>query len=114
MSTSRRHDVRLPLALATQVEAFAQTHGLGLGSAIRLLTAKGLELEKAGPPGDRGAHPEPSAALAALVAFRACCLDGGYDPAGGRTADAIARRACRQAAEARLAMFSEQPTGPDQ
>ena len=114
MSTSRRHDVRLPLALATQLEAFAQKHGLGLGSAIRALAARGLELEKAGPAGDPGGHPGSSAALAALVASElGVLMVATILPEGEQRMRSLEERAC-QAAEARLAMFSEQPTAQDQ
>ena len=113
MSTSRRHDVRLPLALATQLEAFAQKHGLGLGSALRMLAVKGLEAENAAPSGNSGANAEQSAMLATLVASElAVLMVATILPEGEQRMRSLEGRAC-QAAEARLAMFSEQPNAPE-
>ncbi len=112
MRTSHRHHVRLAPAVAMQLEAFAQKHGLGLSSAIRLLATKGLEAE--GSANDIGAKRETPAALATLVASELVVLMvASVLPEGEQRMRSLAQRAC-QAAEERLAMFSEQPMAPEQ
>jgi len=95
-----------------ELEAFAQKHGLGLSSAVRPLDTKGLQAE--GSANDFGGKRESPATLAALVASELVVLMvASILPEGEQRMRSLAQRAC-QAAEERLAMFSEQPTGPDQ
>jgi len=83
-----------------------------LSSAIRLLATKGLEAEDSA--GDIGPKREPPAALAALVASELVILMvASVLPEGEQRMRSLAERAC-QAAEERLAMFSEQPMAPEQ
>jgi hypothetical protein len=113
MSTSRRYQLRLPPAFATELEAFAQTRGLALGAAMRLLVARGLEAE-APLPGSHSAHSESPATLAALTAAElAVLMVASILPEGEHRMRSLAERAF-QAAEERLAMFSKQPVGLDQ
>jgi len=112
MRTSHRHHVRLAPVVAQELEAFAQKHGLGLSSAIRLLATKGLEAE--GSADHIGAKREPPAALAALVASElAVLMVASILPEGEQRMRSLAKRAC-QAAEERIAMFSEQGMAPEQ
>jgi hypothetical protein len=112
MRTSRRHDVRLPLGLATELESFAQKHGFSLGSAIRLLAVRGLEAATSRAAGDPDPNPDRPAALAALVASELTVLMvASILPEGQQRMHSLEERAC-QAAEERLAMFAEQRTAP--
>jgi hypothetical protein len=81
---------------------------------MRLLAAKGLEAEKAARARGGGPQPEPPAALAALVASELTVLMvASILPEGEQRMRSLVDRAC-QVAEERLAMFSEQPTSPEQ
>jgi hypothetical protein len=111
MRTSHRYHVRLAPAVAKELEAFAQKHGLGLSSAIRLLATKGLEAESLA--GGISPKRESPAALAALVASELVILMvASVLPEGEQRMRSLAERAF-QAAEERLAMFSE-PTASEQ
>ncbi len=67
MSTSIRHHVRLPGDLRVELEVFAADHGLGLGSAIRLLVAESLK-RRSVSVNDQEPSLASTAALAALIA----------------------------------------------
>lgn len=112
MRTSRRQHVRLGPPLVAQIEAFAQIHGLGLSSAIRLLATRGLAAEGDGLASDR--QRDASVALAALVASEhAVLMVASVLPEGEHRMHSMAERAC-QAAEDRIAMFAEQRVEAEQ
>jgi len=103
--TSRRYELRLASPLSSDLEDFAQSHELGWGPSIRLLIRRGLELEARSR---QTALPSDSpATLAALTAAEhAVLMVASILPEGEQRMRALAERA-GQAAEARLAAFSE-------
>jgi hypothetical protein len=102
VTTSSRHHVRLPGDLRTELEVFAVDHGLGLGSAIRLLLAESLG-RRSVSQNDHGPSPASTAALAALIATEQTALMvASILPEGEQKWRAMAARAAKQA-EQRLA-----------
>ena len=98
VSASRRFHLVLPADLDTELAAFARQHGLGLGPALRLLAARGLELGSAKPA-------ESTATLAALTAAEhAVLMVASILPEGERRMRELGQRAAL-AAEERLALF---------
>jgi hypothetical protein len=102
VSTSLRHDVRIPAGLRAELEAFATDHGLGLGSAIRLLLAESLK-RRSVSHGDQEPSLASTAALAALIATEQTGLMvASIVPEGEQKWRSMAGRAA-QLAEQRLA-----------
>jgi hypothetical protein len=102
VSTSLRHHVRLPGDLRVELEVFAADHGLGLGSAIRLLVAEGLE-RRSVSQGEQEPTLASTAALAALIATEQTALMvASILPEGEQKWRSMAVRAA-QLAEQRLA-----------
>ncbi len=111
MSTSLRHHVRLPGDLRAELEAFAADHGLGLGSAIRLLAAESLRRRSVSVD-DQEPSLASTAALAALIATEQTALMVALIlPEGEQKWRSMAVRAA-QLAEQRLAEL-EGATGVD-
>ena len=88
--------------MAADLEAFAQRQGLGWGPAIRLLIGRGLELEATW----RSSAESPAALAALTAAEHAVLMVASILPEGEQRMCALAERA-GQAAEERLATFSE-------
>jgi hypothetical protein len=102
VSTSIRHHVRLPVDLRAELEAFAADHGLGLGSAIRLLVAESLKRRSVSVD-DQEPSLASTAALAALIATEQTALMvASILPEGEQKWRSMAVRAA-QLAEQRLA-----------
>jgi hypothetical protein len=102
VNTSLRHHVRLPGDLRAELEAFAADHGLGLGSAIRLLVAESLK-RRSVSVGDQEPSLASTAALAALIATEQTALMvASILPEGEQKWRSMAPRAA-QLAEQRLA-----------
>lgn len=103
MSTSHRFHLRLPLALESEIRAFASQHGLALSSAIRLLVGRGLQIKALAP----AASQDSPAALAALTAAEhAVLMVASILPEGQRRMHELGSQAAT-AAEERLALFKE-------
>jgi hypothetical protein len=95
--TSRRYQLRLPSALAGELERYAQSSGLALGAAIRHLVASGLERTQ-----DEERAGTDLLALAALAASEHTLrLLEQFVPQGERRSAEL-RQAALVAAEARL------------
>ena len=102
MRTSHRLHIGLPLELKAEIATFATEHGLGLGAAIRLLVSEGLR------PDVRPTDQASPATLAALTAAEhAVLMVASILPEGEQRMHSLSERAA-EAAEARLALFSEQ------
>jgi hypothetical protein len=111
VSTSLRHHVRLPGDLRAELEAFAADHGLGLGSAIRLLVAESLKRRSVSVD-DQEPSLASTAALAALIATEQTALMvASILPEGEQKWRSMAARAA-QLAEQRVADL-EGATGVD-
>jgi antitoxin component of RelBE/YafQ-DinJ toxin-antitoxin module len=97
--------VRLDEALLRGIQAFAAEGGLGLSSAVRLLTARALRETQ---PGSHAAsRDEAAASLAALVAAEhSLLMVASVLPEGERRMHELASQAAL-AAEERLALFRE-------
>lgn len=109
VSASRRFHLRLPLDLETELATFARGHGLGLGPAIRLLLGRALQTELFEPVAS-----DSAAALAALTASEhAVLMVASVLPEGERRMRSLAEPAAR-AAEARLALFHQPTSGPEE
>jgi hypothetical protein len=103
VSTSLRHHVRLPGDLRAELEAFAADHGLGLGSAIRLLVAESLKRRSVSVDDQEPSSLASTAALAALIATEQTALMvASILPEGEQKWRSMAVRAA-QLAEQRLA-----------
>jgi hypothetical protein len=102
--TSRRYQVRLPVPLQSDLETFAQQHGLGLCPAIRFLVGRGLEAEISRLQGDETSHGSAVALAALTAAEHAVLMVASVLPEGERRMRSLAERAA-EAAEERLAMF---------
>ena len=103
MSASHRLHLRLPLALESEIRAFARRHGLGLSPAIRLLVGRGLQIEASVP----AASQDSPAALAALTAAEhSVLMVASILPEGQRRMRELSAPAAA-AAEERLALFKE-------
>ena len=109
MRTSRRYQLRLRATLDSELESYAGRHGLSLASAIRLLIGRGLEAESIGEAATR----DSPAALAGLTAAEhAVLMVASVLPEGERRMLSLAGQAV-QAAEERLALFRDQPSGAE-
>ncbi len=98
--------VRLDDALLRGIQAFAAEGGLGLSSAVRLLTARALRQSQ---PGSNQAvsGDETAVSLAALVAAEhSVLMVASVLPEGQRRMHELAQEAAL-AAEARVALFRE-------
>ena len=103
MRTSRRHQLRLPAPLGSELESYARRHGLSLAAAIRLFVGRGLEAESHGP----SAPQDSPAALAGLVAAEhAVLMVASVLPEGERRMRELGARAA-DAAENRLALVRD-------
>ena len=87
---SRRYQVRLPVALASSLEEFAQQRSLGLAPTIRMLLSRALESESS----------NPAATLACQIAAEhALLLVASILPEGERRMRSLSSRAAETAAE---------------
>jgi hypothetical protein len=102
--TSRRYQVRLAVPLQSDLETFAQQHGLGLCAAIRFLVGRGLEAEISRLQGDETSRGSAVALAALTAAEHAVLMVASVLPEGERRMRSLAERAA-EAAEERLAMF---------
>jgi hypothetical protein len=100
---SRRYQIRLDQSLASELEAFASSHGLQWVPAIRLLLSRGLKAEAL----DTGSPQDSPAALAGLVAAEhAVLMVASVLPEGERRMHELAPQAAA-AAEERLAVVGD-------
>jgi len=107
--TSRRYELRLPSSLSSDLEDFAQRSELGWGPSIRLLIRRGLELEARSRRAVL-ASDSPAALAALTAAEHAVLMVASILPEGEQRIRALAERAS-QAAESRLATFTEPEAG---
>jgi hypothetical protein len=103
VSASRRFHLLLPLELEAEAKAFGRSAGLGLGAAIRLLVARGLEAET--NPARSTVEPALLATLAA--AEHAVLMVASILPEGERRRRELGERAS-VAAEERLALLTSE------
>ena len=103
MRTSRRFHFILPSELESALTPYAARLGLQLGPAIRMLVGRGLQSD----PDPPSPQPDSPAALAALTASEhAVLMVASILPEGEQRMRSLAARAA-EAAEERLALFSE-------
>ena len=102
MRTSHRYQLRVAEPLSSDLETFAQTRGLGLCPAIRLLLRQALDNDAG-----RLVAADSPASLAALVAAEhAVLMVASILPEGDRRMRELAPQAAT-AAEERLTIFRE-------
>jgi hypothetical protein len=99
--TSRRHQLRLGEPLASDLETFAQSRGLGICPAIRLLLREGLNARTWTPR----AQDSPAALAGLLACEHALLAVASVLPDGKRRISELGPEAAA-AAEQRLALFT--------
>jgi hypothetical protein len=102
--TSRRYQVRLPAPLASDLESFAEQHGLGLSTAVRLLVGRGLRVETEGRAAIDRPQDSPASLAALAAAEHSVLMVASVLPEGERRMRSLAERATEAAGE-RLALF---------
>ena len=113
MRKSRRLHLGLPSELEADLSDFARQHGLGLGTAIRLLAGQALSSEGARRADTTTSTLDSPAALAALAAAEhAVLMVASILPDGDRRMHSLAERATTAAGE-RLALFQPPSDSPE-
>ncbi len=104
VSASHRFHLRLPLAMDSEIRAFARRHGLGLSPAIRLLVGRGLQSESFG---SASSQDSPAALAALAAAEHAVLMVASVLPEGQRRMHELSAQAAG-AAEERLRRLPRQ------
>lgn len=107
MRSSRRYQLRLADGPATELEAFAREHGIGLCAAIRILIEHGLEAESQSSTLLQAPRDSPAALAGLVAAEHAVLMVASVLPEGERRMHSLGQRAA-EAAEKRLALFRDQ------
>jgi hypothetical protein len=107
---SRRFHLGLPSELEAELTGFANSRGLGLGPAIRLLVSQALAADGLSQPTPFPIHDSPAALAALTAAEHAVLMVASVLPEGERRMRSLAERATVASGE-RLAVF--QPASND-
>ena len=113
MRKSRRLHLGLPSELEADLSDFARRHGLGLGSAIRLLVGQALTSEGVRHSSTTSTPDSPAALAALAAAEHAVLMVASILPEGEQRMRSLAERATEAAGE-RLALFQPPSDSPEE